>query len=54
MDEKDQTRHFADEIDKLVERYRSEYDIQYASIVGVLHMKIHLLCQEAEQHGDEN
>lgn len=53
MDEKSQTEHFADDLDKLVNRYRSEYDIQYASLVGVLQMKIHLLCQEAEQREDE-
>lgn len=51
MTEKDQTDHFANDLDKLVDRYRSEYEISYASVVGVLQMKIHLLCSEAEERG---
>jgi len=53
MSESEQIQHFADEIDKLVDRYRSEYEIAYASITGVLQMKIHLLCQEASDRDEE-
>jgi len=53
MTEKEQTDHFADDLDKLVDRYRSEYEITYASIVGVLQMKSHLLCEEASDRSDE-
>lgn len=53
MSEKEQTDHFANDIDKLVERYRSEYEVSYAAVVGVLQMKIHLLCQEASEREDE-
>lgn len=47
MEEKEQTNAFADDLDRLVDRYRNEFDMTYASVVGALQMKIHLLCQEA-------
>lgn len=53
MNESEQVTHFADDIDKIVDRYRDEYDISIASAVGVLQMKIHLLCREAEELGNE-
>lgn len=54
MSDREQTKAFANEIDKLVERFRSEYDMTYAQIVGVLHMKSWLMCEEAsEQDADE-
>jgi hypothetical protein len=54
MDDKQQIFAFADDIDRLVERYRSEFDISYASVVGVLFMKAQLLCGEAgEMDADE-
>lgn len=53
MSDKEQTDHFANDVDNLVERYRSEYDMSYACVVGVLQMKIHLLCNEASERGGE-
>lgn len=53
MTEKEQVDHFANEIDNLVNRFRIEYDMSYAAVVGVLQMKIHLLCGEAEARADE-
>lgn len=53
MDEKDQIKQFADELDNLVDRFRDEYDLTFASAVGVLQMKIHLLCEEAGGLDDE-
>lgn len=47
MTEQEQIFHFGDELDRLVNRFRSEYEISYAAIVGVLFMKAHLLCGEA-------
>lgn len=47
MSDSEQTKAFADELDNLVERYRSEFDITFAQVVGVLHMKAFLLCEEA-------
>lgn len=48
----EQVTQFADEIDKLVERFRAEYDMTYAGVVGVLQMKIHLLCEEATEENE--
>ena len=53
MSEKEQIDHFANDVDNLVERYRSEYEMTYAAVVGVLQMKIHLLCAEASEREDE-
>lgn len=45
----DQTKAFADELDKLVHRFRSEYEITYAAVVGCLTMKAHTLMTEASE-----
>lgn len=47
MTEGEQITHFANDLDKLVDRYRAEYDLTFASVVGVLQMKSHLMCMEA-------
>ena len=44
---------FCDDLDKLVHRMRSEYDMTYAEIVGALTMKEHTLMQEACERKDE-
>lgn len=55
MDDKQQVFAFADDVDKLVERYRNEFDMTYAAVVGVLFMKAQLLCREAgESDADED
>lgn len=53
MSDGEQITHFADELDKLVDRFRSEYEITMAGVVGVLHMKAHLLCEEASRSEEE-
>lgn len=53
MTEKEQTDHFADDVDRLVDRYRSEYEMTYASVIGVLQMKIWGMCAEANDREDE-
>lgn len=53
MTEKEQIDHFANDVDALVERYRKEYDISYAAVVGVLEMKKWLLCHETKERADE-
>ncbi len=52
MSEQEQIFHFGDELDKLVNRFRAEYDISYAAIVGTLFMKAQLLCGEAEDRDE--
>lgn len=49
MNQQEQTKRFADDLDMMVERYRREFDLTYASVVGVLQMKVHLMCDEAGQ-----
>ncbi len=53
MSDNDQVKHFADELDKLVDRFRDEYELSFAAAVGALHMKAYLLCSEAEERGEE-
>lgn len=52
-DAPNQIQHFSDDLDRLIDRYREEYDLSYAAVVGSLHMKIHLLCSEAEEREEE-
>lgn len=53
MTDKEQTDHFSNELDALVERFRNEYELSYSIVVGTLQMKIHLLCKEAQERSDE-
>lgn len=53
MNDPEQTKAFADDLDKLVERYRAEFDMTYASVIGVLQMKSFLLCEEAADRSEE-
>jgi hypothetical protein len=54
MTDREQLDSFGNDVDALVERYRHEYDMSYAVVVGVLVMKAHLLCDEvAELGGDD-
>lgn len=43
-----QIDQLANDIDALINRYRLEYDLTYAAVVGVLQMRIWLLCNEAD------
>jgi hypothetical protein len=54
MTSKEQTDAFSDDLDKLIERYRAEFDMTYAQIVGVLVIQQHILIKEAlEIPGDD-
>lgn len=55
MSEAEQIQHLADDLDKLIDRYCDEYEMTFASAVGVLQMKAWLLCQTAAdtQESDE-
>lgn len=58
MNDSEQVRQLGDELDRLINRFRQEYDMTYAAVVGVLEMKKHLLCEEAarlaETAGEED
>lgn len=53
MTDQEQIQRFADDLDNLVDRYRKEYEISMAGVVGTLQMKIWLLCLEAKDRDDE-
>lgn len=53
MTQKEQIDHFATELDALVDRFAEEYDLPYASVVGVLQLKIVLLCKCWDNSPDE-
>jgi hypothetical protein len=47
MSESEQITALGADLDALIERYREEFDLTYAAVVGCLHIKAHLLCMEA-------
>lgn len=49
VDQGEQIEAFAHELDKLVDRFCDEYDVPYASVVGVLHFKTKLLMDDWEK-----
>lgn len=49
----EQIKAFGQEIDNLVERFRSEFDIPYAAVIGVLTFKANALGLEAMDLDDE-
>lgn len=55
MDEPTQIQHLESDVEKTVTRFRKEYEITYASVIGVLHLQIAKLEQEAletEENGE--
>lgn len=53
MNDAEQVTAFSDELDKLVERFRLEFDMSYAQVIGVFQMKSWLLMKEANGRKDE-
>ena len=53
MPPNDQTTHFANDLERLINRYRDEYDLSYAQMIGAMYFTLHLLCREAEQKIDD-
>lgn len=50
MSDSEQIQAFANDLDKLVDRYRCEFDVTFAGIVGTLQFKQFLLMQEAQDN----
>jgi hypothetical protein len=51
-----QVQQFSDELDKMIDRFREEYDLSYAAIVGALQFKQFCLmceCQNVKSEDDE-
>ncbi len=54
MKESKQIEMFQEDLDKLVERYSSEFDLTLASMIGVLEVKIHEIIKNTiDQSEDE-
>lgn len=54
MSDSEQIQAFANDLDKLVERYRCEFEVTFAGIVGTLQFKQFLLMQEAQDNQDND
>jgi hypothetical protein len=54
MTGKQQMTAFSDELDKLIERFRAEFDLPYAAAIGILQIKMHALSQEANEAIDDD
>lgn len=53
METSQQINAFAGDLDSLVHRFRYEFDLSYASVIGVLTLKAHALCAESLNGDDE-
>jgi len=49
MDHKEQTAAFEAELRNLIDRFRSEFDLTYAAVIGTLTLAVHTLAVEANQ-----
>lgn len=53
MTQRQQINALSDAIDRVVDQFRTEFDLSYAAVVGILQMKVHLMCQEADNAGND-
>ncbi len=54
MTDREQIKAFADDLDRLVERYAIEFEISYGGIIGAMFAKCHLLCNQAAAQENED
>ena len=55
MDNLEQTQAFSDTLDSAIDRFTQEFDLSYASVIGVLAMKaIEITIQSSFNHEDDN
>lgn len=54
MPPQDQTTHFAHDLERLINRYRAEYDLPLAYMVGTLHIQSALLILEAKKRSEDD
>ena len=54
MKQEDQQDAFYIELENLIDRYRSEFNMTYASFIGVLHMAVWELSNECLNVEDED
>lgn len=48
-DDEMQVTKFERDLELLIERYRLEFDLTYAQVIGALVIKTHILCNEASE-----
>lgn len=53
MNHEEQADAFTDELERLIDRYREEFDLQYYAVIGILDMAKAQLLHEALFEGDE-
>lgn len=53
MTDREQIQAFADDLDRLVDRYRAEFEISMAGVIGALEFKQFVLMQEAQRKAGE-
>ena len=49
----EQASQFGHELDRLIDRFRDEYDISYAAMIGALYFRAHSLANELEEINQE-
>lgn len=54
MTDREQLMAFADDLDRLVDRYAQEFEISYGAIIGAMFAKMHLLCDQARDQEDND
>lgn len=54
MTDREQTEHFANELGNLIDRFRSEYEITLAAVIGTLQITATSLTIEAIDREDED
>jgi hypothetical protein len=55
MDNLEQTQAFSDTLDTAIDRFTQEFDLSYASVIGVLAMKaIEITIQSSLNYEDDN
>ena len=50
---KNATDYIGDELDRIIDYCRVEFDVNYAEILGMLQMKSWFLCQEANENYED-
>lgn len=53
MTNKEQTDAFSHELAALIDRYRSEFDLSYAQVIGTLHIHAAHLAHEGLSNDDD-
>tara|TARA_R110001583_G_scaffold108693_7_gene257419 strand:- start:902 stop:1084 length:183 start_codon:yes stop_codon:yes gene_type:complete len=53
MRQEEQSIAFAEDLNKLINRYVDEFDLTYESYIGVLTLAIHQLISQTGEEGEE-